>query len=62
MLTENEDKKVLTPEEIEIIKKQLVDSILADMARGVIKKLMWVAVVLLLVVGAFLTGSGHIKL
>jgi hypothetical protein len=62
MLIDNENKRVLTPEEVEIIKKQLIDSILADMSRSVIKKFMWVVVVFILIVVAFLTGSGHIKL
>ena len=62
MVDETGNIRTLTPEEVEIIKKQLLDSIYADIGKSIVKKLLWVGGVLLLILVAFLTGSGHIKL
>lgn len=36
------DEKQLTPEQLEAIKQQLLDSIYADIGKSVVKKVLWI--------------------
>lgn len=57
----NENRKNFSPEEIEDIKKQILDSIYADIGKSIIKKFLWVAGAVALAAFAWLNGSGHFK-
>ena len=68
-MNENHDKysgperrRCLTNGEIEEIKKQLLDSIYADIGKNVVTKILWVGGTVLTALLAYLSVTGHIKI
>jgi len=57
-----ESRRRLSDQEIEEIKKQLLDSIYADIGKSVIKKVLWVGGIVLLAVFAWLAKDGKINI
>ncbi len=57
-----EPRRRLSDKEIEEIKKQLLDSIYADIGESVIKKVLWVSGIVLLAVFAWLAKDGKITI
>ena len=55
-------RKPATPEEIEELKRQILDSIYADIGKSIIKKLLWIGGAVLLGLLGWLSTKGHIKL
>jgi len=55
---ENKHEGHFTPEEIEQIKEQLLESIYADIGRSVIKKILWIGGAVLLSLFAYLKVKG----
>lgn len=50
--------KRLTDQELEAIKKQLLDSIYADIGKSVVKKILWIGGAILLALYAWLKAHG----
>jgi hypothetical protein len=51
-------QKRLTDQELEAIKKQLLDSIYADIGKSVVKKVLWIGGAILLAFYAWLKAHG----
>ena len=55
---ENTGAKRLSDQELEAIKKQLLDSIYADIGKSVVKKILWIGGAILLALYAWLKAHG----
>jgi len=55
-------RRSLSPEEMEALKNQLLDSIYADIGKSVVKKVLWIGGACLTAFFAWLTAKGHITL
>lgn len=62
IIHDNERRKSFTPEEIETIKTQILDSIYADIGKSIVKKVLWIGGTCVLALFAWLTAKGHITL
>ena len=51
-----------TPDEIESIKKQLLESIYADIGKSIVRKVLWIFGAMAVAASAWLAGKGFIKL
>lgn len=58
-IKQTERRKNFTPSEIEDIKKQLLDSIYADIGKSIVKKFLWVTGAVALAALAWLSGKGY---
>jgi hypothetical protein len=59
---DNERRKTYTPEEIELLKTQILDSIYADIGKSIVKKILWIGGAVVLAAFAWLAGKGHINI
>lgn len=50
----------LTPEELESLREQLLQSIYADIGRSIVRKVLWVFGAAALILFAWLNGKGHV--
>jgi hypothetical protein len=52
----------LSPDDIEAIKNQILDSIYADIGKSVVTRLLWIGGAVLTALFAWLSLKGHIKI
>ena len=57
-----ERRASFTPEEIENIKAQILDSIYKDIGKNVVSKVLWLFGAICLATFAWLSAKGHIKI
>lgn len=57
-----ERRRPLSNGEVEEIKRQILDSIYADIGKNVVTKILWVGGAVLAALFAYLSAKGHIKL
>ena len=55
-------RSALSPDDIEAIKKQILDSVYADIGKSIITKLLWIGGAVLTALFAWLSLKGHIKI
>lgn len=58
---DEQKRRRLSDAEIEEVKKQILDSIYADIGKSIVKKFLWVAGACMLAVFAYLKGTGKIS-
>ena len=52
----------LSADDIEAIKKQILDSVYADIGKSIVTKLLWISGAVLTALFAWLSIKGHIKI
>ena len=57
-----ERRRTLSTSEVEDIKKQILDSVYADIGKSIVTKLLWVGGAVLLALLAWLSSKGHVKI